>query len=141
MMKSNRRKFLQYSGLTGIGLAIADIKNAFGGNHNPNRDALFSGVDKKHGDHFNMCGYAAPKLETVRIGFIGLGNRGPAAVERMRHIEGEEIKALGDIRSEKLNAVKTKLQSSVHKPTIYGGKEEEWKKLCEQPDIDLVYIA
>jgi len=140
-MKSNRRKFLQYSGLTGIGLAIADIKNAFGGNHNPNRDPLFSGVDKKHGDHFNMCGYAAPKLETVRIGFIGLGNRGPAAVERMRHIEGTDIRALCDIRPGKVNAVQKSLEGSIHHPEIYTGKEDVWKKLCERPDLDLVYIA
>ena len=26
-----------------------------------------------------MSGYVAPKLDTVRIGFIGLGNRGPGA--------------------------------------------------------------
>jgi hypothetical protein len=41
--------------------------------------------------HFNMCGYGAPKLETVRIGFIGLGNRGPGAAIRtgkMPHEEG-----------------------------------------------------
>lgn len=88
-----------------------------------------------------MCGFAAPKLDTVRIGFIGLGNRGPAAVERMTHIEGTDIKALCDIRSGKVNAVKKSLEGSIHKPDIYAGKEDEWKKLCDRKDIDLVYIA
>ena len=57
---------------------------------------------------FNMCGYAAPKLDKVRIGFIGLGMRGPGAVERMSHIEGVEIKALCDKipeRAEKANQI------------------------------------
>ncbi len=138
-MKSNRRKFLQYSGLTGVSLALSNMMKGLSSNGaEKTGDPLNHRFNK---DHFNMCGYAAPKLETVRIGFIGLGNRGPAAVERMSHVEGVEIKALCDIRTEKVNAVKTKLQSSVHKPTIYGDKEEEWKKLCDSPDIDLVYIA
>lgn len=135
-MKSNRRKFLRYSGLTGIGLAFENIQ-AF-----PKSDlAKARGISRLYKSHFNMCGSAAPKLETVRIGFIGLGNRGPAAVDRMSHIEGVEIKALCDIRPEKVNAVKKTLEASMHKPLIFTGKEEEWKKLCELPDVDLVYIA
>ena len=56
-----------------------------------------------------MSGYAAPKIETVRIGFIGLGNRGPGAVSRMSKIDGVDIKALCDIRPEKANKVKKSL--------------------------------
>ena len=40
---------------------------------------------------FNMSGYAAAKMDKVRIGVIGLGMRGPGAVERMSFIEGVEI--------------------------------------------------
>ena len=43
-----------------------------------------------------MCGFAAPKLNTVRIGIVGLGQRGPGAVARMSYIEGVEIKADDD---------------------------------------------
>jgi predicted dehydrogenase len=138
-MKSNRRRFLQYSGLTGFGLALENIMKGFSAT-TPAKpgDALKLQSDKTH---FNMCGYAAPKLDIVRIGFIGLGNRGPAAVDRMSHIQGVEIKALCDIRSEKVNAVKKTLEGSMHKPVVFTDKEDEWKKLCELPDIDLVYIA
>src|SRR5215216_2738280 len=98
-MKSNRRRFLQYSGITGAGLALENIMKSFSTMAGKPVDLLNDRSDKAH---FNMCGYAAPKLDTVRIGFIGLGNRGPAAVARMGHIEGVEIKALCDIRSEKV---------------------------------------
>jgi len=47
---------------------------------------------------FNMCGYAAPKLDKVRVGFVGIGDRGSDAVERMTYIDGVEIVALCDIR-------------------------------------------
>lgn len=132
-MKSNRRNFIKYSSLTGISLAGTGVLNS-------DLPILY---DIKHTDaeHFNMCGYAAPKLDTVRIGFIGLGNRGPGAVERMTHIEGVEIKGLCDIRIEKVNAVKKSLENTRHHPEIYTGKEEEWKRLCDRKDIDLVYIA
>ncbi len=133
-MKSNRRDFLKLSGLTGIGLVGTGILNSSA--------ALPYDFQKTNSrDHFNMCGFAAPKIDTVRIGFIGMGNRGPGAVERMTHIEGVEIKALCDIREEKVNAVKKALEGSMHKPDIYTGKEDEWKKLCDRKDIDLVYIA
>ena len=140
-MKSNRRKFLQYSGLSGIGLTVANMLKVFGANTDNNPVTAISHLDKINTQHFNMCGYAAPKLDVVRIGFIGLGNRGPHAVERMSHIEGVEIKALCDLRPEKVNAVKKTLEGTAHQPAIYTNKQEEWKKLCEQPDIDLVYIA
>ena len=41
-----------------------------------------------------------PKLDTVRVGFIGLGMRGPSAVERWTHIPGTKIVALCDLLPE-----------------------------------------
>jgi predicted dehydrogenase len=40
-----------------------------------------------------------------------------------------------------VNAVKKSLEGSIHQPEIYTDKENEWKKLCERQDVDLVYIA
>ena len=37
-----------------------------------------------------------PKMETVRVGFAGLGSRGPWAVNRYCHIPGVQIVALCD---------------------------------------------
>ena len=39
-------------------------------------------------------------IETVRIGFIGLGMRGSGAIDRYVYMPGVEIKALCDIRPE-----------------------------------------
>ena len=137
-MKSNRRNFLKLSGLAGIGLASTNILDG--------QEAVAATPAGTHsiqqgGKHFNMSGYAAPKIETVRIGFIGLGNRGPGAVSRMSKIDGVDIKALCDIRPEKANKVKKSLANTSHKPDVYSGGENEWKKVCERKDIDLIYIA
>jgi len=133
-MKTNRRKFLKYSGLTGIGIAGAGMIKSYASENTFEKHEI-------HSQHFNMCGYAAPKLETVRIGFVGLGNRGPTHVDAMKHIEGTEIKALCDIRPEKANAAKKMLEGTSHNPTIYTDSADAWKKMCEQPDIDAVWIA
>src|SRR6478672_5118634 len=137
-MNSNRRNFLKHSGLLGLGVAGASISSFAAKGEQKLVDEQ---LNRSSREHFNMSGYAAPRLETVRIGFIGLGNRGPGAVERMRHIEGVDIKALCDLRPDKVNAVMKSLEGSVHHPEVYTGKEDEWKKLCERNDLDLIYIA
>ncbi len=137
-MKQNRRKFLKATGLAGISLASTGIINV---QANPSQVASTEYVKKSYVQQFNMSGFAAPRLETVRIGFVGLGNRGPGAVNRMNKIEGVDIKGLCDIRPEKVNAVKKSLEGSGHNPEVYTGKEEEWKRMCDRPDIDLIYIA
>ncbi len=138
-MKSNRRNFLKLSGLTGISIAGSKIASALT-SQAVNKPAEFN---LKPGPHFNMSGYAAPKLEKVRIGFIGLGNRGPGAVLRTSKIEGVDIKALCDLRPEKANGAKKKLieATKAFDPDVYTGGENEWKKVCERNDIDLIYIA
>lgn len=136
-MKQNRRDFLKASGLAGLGLASAGISEA-----HTNPDSHNSTFNKKsYAQKVNMCGFAAPKLDVVRIGFVGLGNRGPDAVSRMNKIDGVSIKALCDIRPEKVNAVKKSLEGSGHNPDVYTGKEDEWKRMCDRADIDLIYIA
>lgn len=136
-MKNNRREFLKLTSLAGASVLGAGILNTANGS----ASKKFFRSPKSGSQQFNMCGYAAPKLETVRVGFIGLGNRGPHAVERMTYIDGVEVKGLCDIRPEKAAAVKKKLEGTSHNPTVYSGGENEWKKLCERSDIDLIYIA
>jgi hypothetical protein len=94
---------------------------------------------EKQGQRFNMCGYAAPKIETVRIGVIGLGQRGSEAVERLSYIDGVEIVALCDKYPDRI----TKSQKALEKMERPKAKEftgeEGWKALCESDGIDLVY--
>ena len=135
-MESNRRNFLKLSGLAGIGLISSNFSQA-----NTSEIIGKRKSDKTPVQHFNMSGYAAPKLDKVRIGFIGLGNRGPGAVDRMSHIEGVEIKGLCDILPQRIDLIRKKLAGSIHSPVTYSGEEDAWKQLCERDDIDLIYIA
>lgn len=83
-----------------------------------------------------------PKLETVRVGFIGLGMRGPGAVQRFMHIPGVQIVALCDLIPEQVEKSQKNLKDAgLPEAATYSGSEDAWKKLCERDDIDLVYIA
>jgi hypothetical protein len=129
----NRRDFLRLSGLASLGLA--------GGGAAIRGYAAEPVVQKPHEQRFNMSGFVAPKIEKVRVGIIGLGNRGPSHLETMKLLEGVEIRALCDLRPERVQAANKRLAGSIHKPTLYSGNKDEWMKLCEQEDLDLVIVT
>lgn len=89
---------------------------------------------------FNMSGYRAPALETVRVGIVGLGARGTGALQRLLRIEGVEIVGLCDLRESQITNGIEMANKAGQKPTGYHSHPEAWKKLCERKDIDLIYI-
>ena len=89
----------------------------------------------------HVLGLTAPKLETVRIGFVGLGGRGPWAVKRYAHIPGVEIVALCDYEEVRAEKTQSELRNRGLKPAdIYFGPKG-YEELCKRDDIDLVYVA
>lgn len=84
----------------------------------------------------------APPIDTVRVGFIGLGMRGPGAVERFAQIEGTAIKGLCDVEADRVEACQELLEKLGRpRATGYSGSTEAYKEMCERDDIDLIYIA
>lgn len=84
----------------------------------------------------------APALDVVRVGFVGLGMRGPGAVSRWSQIEGTEIVALCDVEKERVEAAQAILQKNGRKKaTGYYGSLDAYKKMCERKDIDIIYIC
>lgn len=89
----------------------------------------------------SMLGFAAEPIPVVRVGFIGLGMRGPGAVSRFTHLEGVEIKGLCDLEQHNVSKCQGILEgASLPKADEYVGAEA-YKELCEREDIDLIYIA
>lgn len=137
---NNRREFLKRTGLAGAGLAGAGLIGATGIGRKAGTESR-EPFPQTHKQVFNMSGYAAPRLDVVRIGIIGLGNRGSGTVTRLGCIEGVEIKALCDLNPDKVNRAIESIRDIGHRPDAYSGGEDEWKKVCERPDIDLIVIV
>lgn len=134
-MKNNRRDFLRITGLGGLGLVSGSLVSCSSTNE------LVASAAQLRQQRFNMSGYAAPKLDKVRIGFIGLGMRGPGAVNRMSKIEGVEIKGLCDLRPKEVEKVVKMLEDTPHNPNTYSGSDDAWKEMVDREDLDLIYIA
>jgi predicted dehydrogenase len=88
---------------------------------------------------YPLIDFAVSPIETVRIGFIGLGSRGIAALERYTHIEGARIAALCDCNKEAIARISASLDYSKGISEYWG--EDAWKRICENPSLDLIYIC
>lgn len=137
-MPNSRREFLKKSGLTGMSLA-AGVMSSFA-NTQDDLDRIKEQAERTPDQPFNMSGYAAPKLDVVRVGIVGIGNRGFDAVTRMNKIKGVQINALCDLRPEQVKKANDLVTASGHKPALYHTDPEAWKKMCARTDLDLVYI-
>lgn len=89
----------------------------------------------------NVLKLAVDPIPTVRIGFIGVGNRGGAALRRYVHMEGVEIKAICDLKEELVKRGQSYLQNNNLPPATEYVGEEAWKEVCERDDIDLIYVC
>jgi len=90
----------------------------------------------------SVMGLVVPKMDVVRIGFIGVGERGSGHVKHYCHIDGVEIKAICDTNERILNeSIATVVEKGFAKPDSYTGSELAYKKMLERNDIDIVIIS
>lgn len=80
-------------------------------------------------------------IDTVRVGFIGVGMRGESAVYRFTFLEGVKIVALCDLEQDYVSrSQRTLANRNLPAAAEYVG-EDAWKEMCSRDDIDLVYIC
>ncbi len=126
MSTTNRRDFLKGAAWMGAAAAVVGCSTTKGFGF---------------GAGGSMAEYADAPFKRLRVGIIGLG-RGMAGVRGFNVIPGCEITAICD-----LNAVRVKeTLAAIEKagrpaPKVYTGGPEEWKRLCDDENVDLVYNA
>ena len=93
-------------------------------------------------DQQSMLGFAAEPIEHVRVGLVGLGDRGTGAVRRFPFIEDATIVALCDLMPDRVERAQGILEELGAPRALYEfSGEEGYKELCQRDDIDLVYLA
>lgn len=86
--------------------------------------------------------FAAPPLERVRIGFVGVGGQGTTHVENLLQLEGVELRAICDIVEKKVVAAQQKVVAAGQpKPTGYSRGPRDFERMCGEQDLDLVFTA
>jgi predicted dehydrogenase len=90
----------------------------------------------------SMIDVAFEPYRTVRVGVIGLGNRGHGMSEGWSVVPGCTVTAVCDIRAERAKRTADRLVATGKpRPAEYGGSDESFARMLERDDIDLVYIA
>lgn len=138
-MSINRRQFLRRSLAGSAAIVVGKDMNAAS---TPAVAPSFSPMEdlSPPAKGKSVLGLRCKPLSTVRVGVVGLG-RGAGAVKRLAQIEGAEIVAICDLDPERVANSQKTLNNSKRKEAIAYTGEEDWKKMCERDDIDLIYNA
>jgi predicted dehydrogenase len=86
--------------------------------------------------------FAAPPIPLVRIGYVGIGGQGSGHVENLLKIQGCRITAVCDIRPARTDWATKVITAAGHPaPTAYTRGPQDFERMCETEDLDLVYNA
>jgi hypothetical protein len=130
----DRRELLKI-GAAGLGLAA--VGSVLGcrddGVHQPVSPRLGAAPDEP---------FRVPPMETVRMGFVGVGLQGGAHVQNFLKISGVEIKAICDIDVPRMEEVIGWVEADGRpRPTGYGRSNTDFVRMCETEELDLVLTA
>jgi predicted dehydrogenase len=126
-LNSSRRDFLRTVAGAGAGLALARAGAA-------RAEAPAEGP--------GAVGLKNAPMEKVRTAFIGVGARGSGHLGQMMSLEGVEVTAICDIHAPSLaNAVQRVEKAGRPKPAGFGDGPEDYKRMLERDDIDIVIIC
>lgn len=123
--KNGRRDFLKLGAGLGAVVALGGARRSAGGSV---MSEPASGVAKP--------------IESVRVGFVGVGVKGSEHVANLLRLDGVELKAVCDIREEACAAA-GRMTEAMGKPvpTAYTRGDRDFERMCEVEDLDLVYTA
>jgi predicted dehydrogenase len=86
--------------------------------------------------------FAAPPIEVVRIGFVGVGLQGGSHVQNFLELDGVEVVALCDIDEPRVREVAGWVVADGRpEPTLYGRTPTDFVRMCESEELDLVFTA
>ena len=137
----SRRDLLKSVALTGAGIGFGGVpagqRLTAASPQAPGASAPAAGVSYE-----SMIGMPFSRLETVRVGLIGIGSRGTGHLTDLLGIDHVQVTALCDIDREAIGKGRTLVEKAGQKtPAVYLKNERDFENLCGRDDVDLVYAA
>lgn len=128
-MSPDRREFLKTTAVTGAAFALG-TRSLEAMPPIPPRPQQAAGL------------FATRPVETVRMGFVGIGHQGSAHVRNFLRIPGVEITALCDIVPEKVERVsRWVVDDGRPAPASYTDGPEAFRRMCAEEELDLVFTS
>lgn len=125
----------------GITTAFAQAYSSYAHKWHWDRGTIVLDTPQRAAGQESAIGLTAEPRETLRVGFVGLGMRGPWAVMRFCNIPGVEIVALCDYEANRAEDCQKYLREKGLAPAAVYSGETGYEALCQRTDIDLVYVA
>jgi predicted dehydrogenase len=128
----DRRDFLRIAGIAGTSLMVGSSQFA---KAEPTTRPREAGAPL-------MCTFAAPKLDVVRVGVVGVGKRGPAHVTNLLKLDRVEVKAICDLDPAHATSA-GELVTKAGKPTpaLYTNGDHDFERMNDRDDLDLIVNA
>ena len=136
MKNTSRRNFLKKTSLSAAAFAASGLI--------PACEDSQTEVPSSGGNY--MGDFIAPKLDKVRIAFIGVGKRGGGHLKYLSGLEGTEVVAISDLYednvNDKIKIIKHSTNFNQHpKIQTYWGSDIKWKAMLNEVKPDAVFIS
>jgi predicted dehydrogenase len=131
----DRRDFLKTAAIAGVGLGLGGYQAA---------GAAEGSVVATPRAPYPWRGlFAAPPLERVRIGFVGVGHQGSSHVENFLKIDNVDVVAICDVTPANLaRSQKAVTDAGRPKPKGYGDRgPRDYERMIGEEQLDLVFTA
>lgn len=152
-----RRAFLRSGAAAGTAFGMSSMSGGLTAHADADTERIPRGIRKPRG---SMIGVPFEEHDVVRIGVIGLGNRGTGMTRLWSQHPHVRVTAICDVREERVRAVADRLRADGHEaPATYVGGDPSYDaaleaseraladkdsnrpytELCARDDVDFVY--
>lgn len=129
----DRRSFTRITALLGASFAVSGFKN---------EEITNKLVDTPKQKGASVIGLKTAPIQQVRMGIIGLGNRGSSLLRHLASFYPDKaiISAICDVQPEKTKKALNYLEGRMPIPAFYDGSANAWKAMIDKEDLDLIFV-